>query len=352
MARCRHHPVDGGRSVGQRPTHQVAFISEGQAEVQNRLLSAPTPTEIQIATRRTLISAGTELDYLNGLIPGRLRPEVTFPVYPGYSNVGRVAAVGSDVTGIELGERVLTMGPHASHHNVEVATAIRVPDTVPDDAATFAVLGSVALHGVRRAPPELGDSVLVVGDGLVGQLTAQLAALQGARPVALAGHHRLRLAAARQGGVAAAWDEREANLPTVFLQLTAGRLADIVYETAGQVAALELAFKTARVAGTVVLLGGIRQPLSMEPPVFYLQFLMRDLTLMAAAQPVRPALESNYFHWTKQRNRELILNLLAEGALQVEHLVTQTFPASEAPQAYELLSGSKEKSLGVLLDWM
>ena len=64
----------------------------------------------------------------------------------------------------------------------------------------------------------------------------------------------------------------------------------------------------------------------MEALVSYLQFLMRDLTLMAASQPVRPDIESTYFHWTKKRNRELIFNLLAEGALQVEHLVTHTFP--------------------------
>ena len=335
----------------ERLIHQVVFVSEGRVELQARHLDPPGPTEIQVATTRTLIRAGTELDYLNGVLPGRLRPEVSCPVYHGYSNVGNIVAIGSDVVDMTVGERVLTLGPHASRCNVEADTAVRVPAEVSDEAATFAVLGSVALHGIRRTPPELGDSVLVVGDGLVGQLTAQLARLQGARPVALAGHHQFRLAAARQGGATAAWDERETNVEEAFRQLTDGRLADVVYETAGHVKALELAFKVARLAGTVVLLGGIRQDITFDPSTFYLQFLMRDLTLMAASQPVRPATESNYFHWSQKRNRALILNLLAQGALQVEHLISHRFPPGAAPQPYQLLSSQRNIALGVLLDW-
>lgn len=338
--------------MNQQSIRQIAFVSENQVEVQTLELDPPGPTEIQIATTRTLISAGTELDYLNGVLPGRLRPEVSYPVYHGYSNVGHVVGVGSDVTEFELGGRVLTLGPHASHHNVKAETAVRVPDTVSDEAATFAVLGSVALHGIRRAPPELGDSAMVIGDGLVGQLTAQLAKLHGTHPVALIGHHQFRMAAARQGGADAAWDERTTDIPMAFQQLTDGRLADIVYETAGRVAAVELAFQTVRLAGTVVLLGGIREKVTFDLPIFYHQFQLRDLTLMAASQPVRPETESNYFHWSQKRNRELILDLLAQKMLKIEHLISQQFPADEAAQAYQLLSNRRDITLGMLLDWM
>lgn len=337
--------------MNQLPIRQVAFVSEGQVELQTRYLDPPAPTEVQIATVKTLISAGTELDYLNGVLPGRLRPEVSFPVYPGYSNVGHIVAVGSDVTELMVGERVLTPGPHASYHNVEVTKVVRVPAEVPDDAATFGVLGSVALHGLRRAPLELGDSAVVLGDGLVGQLTAQLAKLQGAHPVALVGHHQLRLTAARQGGVDAVWDERTIDVPMTFQQLTNGRLADIVYETSGRVAAVELAFNAARVAGTVVLLGGIRQQITFNLSIFYHQFQLRDLALVAASQPVRPEMETNYFRWPQKRNRILILNLLARGSLQVAHLITHHFAVNEAPQAYQLLSNRRDIALGVVLDW-
>ncbi len=338
--------------MDQRPIRQVAFVSPNQVEVQGRTLAAPAPTEIQVATTRTLISAGTELDYLTGIIPGRIRPEVSYPVYHGYSNVGPVISLGDEVADFAVGDRVLTLGPHASHHNVQATTALRVPGTISDEAATFAVLGSVALHGIRRAPLELGDCVLVIGDGLVGQLTAQLAALQGAHPVAMAGHHDLRLAAARQGGVTATWHEQTTDVLAAFRQLTDGRLADIVYESAGQVGALELALKAVRTAGTVVLLGGIRQPVTLEPPIFYHQFMLRDVSLMAASQPVRPETESAYFRWTQKRNRKLILQLIAHGALRVEHLVTHRFAADDAARAYQLLSGNKGSALGVVLEWM
>ena len=335
----------------QVPTRQIAFVAENQVEVQDRSLAAPAPTELQVRTTRTLISAGTELDYLNGVIPGRVRPEVRYPVYHGYSNVGQVVACGCEVTDFVKGDRVLTMGPHASHHNVAASSAVRVPVTVSDEAATFAVLGSVALHGIRRAPLEIGDCVLVIGDGLVGQLTVQLAMLQGARPVALAGHYPLRLDLARQVGVAQTWDERLVDVPTAFRHLSGGQLADIVYETAGRVVALELAFRAARLAGTVVMLGGIRQKAILEPPIFYHQFQARDLTLMAASQTVRPELESNYFHWTQKRNRELFVKLVAQGSLHVEHLITQRIPFEQAAQGYDLLANRRDIALGVILEW-
>ncbi|HBY93364.1 MAG: zinc-binding dehydrogenase [Ardenticatenaceae bacterium] len=334
-----------------RPVRQVAFVAAGHVELLSRALAPPGPSEIQVAVTRTLISAGTELDYLHAVIPGRLRPDVTFPVYPGYSSVGRVVAAGQEVTGVAVGERVLTMGPHADYQNVAAETVVRVPTPISDDVAALAVLGSVALHGLRRAPPELGDAVLVVGDGLVGQLTARLVGLQGGRPMALVGRHQLRLDAARRDGVAATWDGRTIDVPAAFQKLTGGRLADIVYETAGQVDALVLAFEAARVGGRVVLLGGLRQTLSLEPECFYLQFMMKELTLVAASQPVRPERESSYFYWTQRRNRELILRLIAEGALHVEPLITHCLPADEARRAYQLLAESRESTLGVLLDW-
>lgn len=337
--------------MGSRNIRQVAFVAEGRVEIVQRSLPGPGPGEIQVATTRTLISAGTELDYLNGVIPSRLRPEITYPIFPGYSSVGRVVASGPEVKGMEVGERVLTMGPHADYHNVAAETAVPIPAAVSDEAAPFAVLGSVALHGIRRAAPELGAAVLVVGDGLVGQLTTQLVRAAGARVVALAGRHHRRLDAARYGGATVAWDERTTNVPDAFREAAGGRQADVVYETAGRVEALALAFKTARVAGTVVLLGGPRHTVTLEPETLYLQFMMKELSLVAASQPVRPECESNYFQWTQKRHRELILVLLSDRALRVEPLITHRLPADEAPRAYQLLTERKDEALGVLLDW-
>lgn len=338
-------------SEANREIRQVVFVRPNVVEVHTRTLGPPRPHEIQVAATRTHISAGTELDYLNGTIPGRIRPEVSYPVYHGYAVVGRVVAVGSEVTNHAVGDRVLTMGPHASHHNAPAATAVPVPDDVPDEAATLAVLGSVALHGVRRAPLQVGDAALVVGDGIVGQLTAQLAVLGGGRPVALAGRHPLRLAVAEQTGIPAAWNERETDIVEAMKNLNQGRLADVVYETVGQVQAVDLSIRAAKMAGTVVLLGGVRQTLVLEPPTFYLQFMMRDLTLKAASQPARPDVETNYHRWTQTNHRALCLRLMALGDLKAGPLITHRFSSEDAPQAYHLLVTDKGSALGVVLEW-
>ena len=151
---------------------RVVVHPENRVGVENFDIRPPEQGEVLIETVSTLISAGTEL--------GTQEQQRTHNFTPGYSNTGRIIAVGEGVE-YEVGARVLSLGSHASHVTVSAAppSLAKLPDSVSFDDGTYGVLGSVSMHGVRKARIELGEFVAITGMGAVGQLALQLAAQTG-----------------------------------------------------------------------------------------------------------------------------------------------------------------------------
>ncbi|MBI3972158.1 MAG: alcohol dehydrogenase catalytic domain-containing protein [Chloroflexi bacterium] len=188
----------------------VVFTGPKQVELETFELSDPGPQQVLVRTTRTLVSAGTEVKSLVNM-----RGEARYPTRPGYSSVGVVEAVGSAVTDVQPGDRVLTMGRHASHTMVDLdpnrlAPAAgqrapqylqKLPDGVTDEPAVFAILGSVAMHGMRKVSFQLGESCAVMGQGVVGQLLGQFARAAGAAPVIGIDLVASRLERSRQSGL-------------------------------------------------------------------------------------------------------------------------------------------------------
>src|SRR5437762_1708885 len=184
----------------------IIFTGQNRVQtIQEEPLPAPARDEIQVETTRTLISTGTE-----GIVLGRkFSPGthwdawVKYPFRPGYSQVGRVSAVGEDVNEFGVGDRVGTRGPHASHVKVKAIHAVKIPDEVSDDDATWTALGKIAQIGVRAAEHRMGDTVAVIGLGLVGQLVVQYVRLIGASDVIAIDPAEMRLSMAKQHGATA-----------------------------------------------------------------------------------------------------------------------------------------------------
>jgi threonine dehydrogenase-like Zn-dependent dehydrogenase len=185
-------------------------LKTGVTEVANVPSPGVTRGGLLIHTSRTLISAGTErmlvefgqasllekarqqpdrvkmvLDKArtDGLLPTleAVRNKLDQPLPLGYCNVGVVSEVGIGVSGFAVGDRVASNGKHAEAVSVPVNLCARVPDGVSDDQAAFAVLGAIALQGIRLAQPTLGEAVVVTGLGLIGLLTVQLLRAHGCR---------------------------------------------------------------------------------------------------------------------------------------------------------------------------
>ena len=147
----------------------VVFVEAGRAEVLNQPMPAPAAGEVLIRTTRSLISTGTELMLLSGQARhNSVWAEITeFPFRPGYSNVGEVVETGAGVESCWLGRRVGTHMSHSAYVTCAVQALRPIPETVRDEDATFGTLAEVVMNGLRRAQLTWGESVAVVGLGLL-----------------------------------------------------------------------------------------------------------------------------------------------------------------------------------------
>ena len=174
-----------------RTACQIVFPSPSEVRIAETSVEEPAPSQLLVEASRTLISAGTEQNLLEGDHRAAGLTEAPDALRPGYSWVGRVVAAGSEASGFAAGDRIVASLPHVSAALIPQAarqmTRLEIPqllpDAVSDDAATFVSLADVALHAVRRAQPGIGDAVAVYGVGVVGQLIVQFARMAGAYPV-------------------------------------------------------------------------------------------------------------------------------------------------------------------------
>lgn len=324
--------------------HRLLFVQAGQAALEPAPIPTPGPTQVLIRTRVSLISPGTERAFFLGL------PNTTdnYPQPAGYCNVGEVVTCGSEVSNWQPGERVATNGHHAAYVLVDAARCHRVPDELGDEEATFFNLASIALQGVRKARIELGESVAVLGAGLIGLLALQLARLQGALPTISIDQETERLAYARRSGADLLLTTGE-NLLAQLHQQNHGEGAAVVIEATGHPDAILTALDCARPLGRIVLLGSTRGETNHVN--FYRDVHKKGLTLIGAHNNIRPKQESSPGFWSDQDDCRVALALLAHKRLDVQPYITHRFPWTDAPAAYEILRSWDRSALGLILDW-
>ena len=346
------------RSGGVRGARRLVFTGPGRGEIERFDLPAPAPHQVLVRATRTLVSAGTEVKGFQGLAPSG---PARFPVRPGYSFVGIVEQVGAAVTAVRPGDRVATQKGHASHALVDLSaqpagTAGQrapeylqvVPAGLTDEQATFAVLGSVAMHGVRKAAIALDESVAVMGQGVVGQLTLQLARLAGGRPAIGVDLVDERLTMARANGADAVINVATEDVVAAVERITDGRGVDVGCECTNTPRTLPTLLRLAGMGGRIVIVGSL--PGTVEISLFD-DIQRKELTIIGAFQPSAPLLPHHTFPWTQSRNRLSILELIAAGRLQVDNLITDVAPAAAAPATFARLAHGPAEWLGVILDW-
>jgi 2-desacetyl-2-hydroxyethyl bacteriochlorophyllide A dehydrogenase len=325
-------------------SQRVIFADRGVARLETFDPPQPAANELLIRTRVSLISPGTERAFFLGM-PNTSQK---YPQPTGYSNIGQVVALGADVRGWRVGERVASAAHHASHAAIDADACQPVPDAVDDDAAAFFQLAAIALQGVRKARIELGEPVAVIGAGLIGLLALQLARLQGALPAMSVDLDARRLAFAELVGADATLPADDDLLDSLQNVCQAAGAA-VVIEATGHPEAIPTAFELAQPGGRVVLLGSTRG--ETEFVNFYRDVHRKGLTVIGAHNITRPARDSAPGWWTLADDQRVALKLLALGRLAVQPLITDRFPWRDAVQAYELLKRPKPETLGMLLDW-
>lgn len=329
--------------------------------------------EVLIQTRASIVSTGTErmlMDFgkagwigkvrqqpeqvkqvlekisTDGLAPTikAVRSKLDAPVPLGYSQSGVVIAVGNEINDLKVGDRVASNGVHAEIVSVPRNLVAKVPDGVSDEAAAFTILGAIALQSIRLVAPTFGETVVVIGLGLIGQLTSRLLAASGCRVIG-ADLHKARLQKAGEAGTIILND----TSGDAVRAITGGHGADAVIITASTEsdAAISLAADMCRKRGRIVLTGVTGMQLSRE------QFFRKELTFQVSTSygPGRyePGYEGRgldypigYVRWTEGRNFDAVLQAMASGMLDVTSLITVRKPLSEFQALYDALRNPEE----------
>jgi len=348
----------------------LQHLRTGRIEVAEVPCPLVRPGHLLVQTRASLISPGTERMLVEfgqaGLIgkarsqPERVRQvlakirtdgvmptlEAVFsrldePLPLGYCNVGRVLEVGSGVEGFAVGDRVASNGPHAEVVCVPATLAARIPDQVDDETATFTVLGAVALNGIRLLEPTFGESVAVIGLGLLGMLAAQLLRAHGCRVIGIDVNPGRGELARRLGCEVVSTN---ADPVRAALEFSRGRGVDAVLLTASAKTdeIVHQAAQMSRKRGRIVLVGVVGLDLLRS------DFYEKELSFQVACSygPGRydPQYEARgqdyplpYVRWTVGRNFEAVLDALARGAVDVQPLISQRHAQREAAGAYEAI---------------
>ncbi|MDQ6663158.1 MAG: bi-domain-containing oxidoreductase [Acidobacteriota bacterium] len=273
----------------------------------------------------------------------------------GYSGAGVVIEKHKSVAEFEIGDRVAYGGEGTGHGETILAgrnLTVRVPAGLPFEQAAFATLGSIAMNAVRTANTGLGETVVVIGLGLVGQLTAQLARLQGAVVIGVdLKPDRVDLAK-RMGADHGVTD----SIPETVLSLTNGRGADcvIVAAAAKSSAPCTQALKLCRDRGRIVVVGAV------ELNFPWLDMYLKEIQLLMSRAYGPGSYDPNYevkgqdypigyIRWTENRNMEEFLRLCAAGRVNVEPLISHRYLLDQAPTAYETIMNPVSGSLAVVL---
>ncbi|MFC1715126.1 zinc-binding alcohol dehydrogenase [Candidatus Poribacteria bacterium] len=323
-----------GRRIAVTPTNHV--------EIEEFCVPQPGSGKVLIRTVSSLISAGTEL--------GTQEQKRDRNIYTGYSNAGEIIAVGEGVEDYQIGDRVLSLGQHASHviASTEPQALVKIPDSVSFDEGSFGVLGSISIHGIRKARIELGEFVAITGMGLVGQLALQLASKTGYEALIAIDPCEARLQIASKFGATHILNPDKPDLKSEISSITRGHGLDVTIEASGYPSALLYIFDLSRIGGRIVQLGSIWHRVV---EVDFMDFHLKELVLIGCHQPKCPTAETVYFPWTQQYNRAQILRMIADKRLDVGSLISHKLPYHEAEEVYRLLRDEKDKALGVILDW-
>jgi predicted dehydrogenase/NADPH:quinone reductase-like Zn-dependent oxidoreductase len=379
--------ADRPLSLPLQQAHDVRQVIQDVRSGKLVVAEVPAPLaqsgEVLIANAASVISAGTErmtIDLAKKSLLGkaRERPDLvrrvlekcrnegvltTFrqvrerldtPVPMGYSSAGVVLACGAGVQYLKPGDRVASNGAHAGIVSVSKHLCAGIPAGVDFDQAAFAVLGAIALQGVRLAECELGESVLVIGLGLIGQIAVSLLAAAGCRVIGTDPDEKKCELALKMGAERARPSLGEGQIHSD----TGGLGVDAVLITASTTsnAPIDLAAGAVRKKGRVVLVGVVGLSLDRRP--FY--FKEAEFVVSCSYGPGRydPDYEDRgrdypaaYVRWTEQRNIQAVLDLMSRGKLDVRPLITHRFPIEKASDAYELIESVGQPYLGVLLEY-
>ena len=337
------------------------FVKQGHVLIQT------TRSLVSLGTERMLVEFGKSnlfqkamqqpdkvKEVLNKVKTDGLKPTINAvfnklgqPLPLGYCNVGKVVAVGKGVDDISIGDRVASNGPHAEYVSVAKNLIAKIPENVSDEAASFTVIGSIGLQGIRLANPTFGETFVVVGLGLIGLLTAQLLKANGCKVIGF-DFDSAKVALAKKLGIDAVNPGDGVDQVAYVNNVTSNIGSDAVIITASNKSneIISQSAKMTRKRGRIILVGVVGLDISRA------DFYEKELTFQVSCSYGPGRYDDDYeqkgidyplafVRWTEKRNFETILQAISSNSIQVEPLITERVLLEDYQQIYAEMKGSK-----------
>ncbi len=261
------------------------------------------------------------------------------PLPLGYCNVGKVIAIGEGVHGFSIGDRVASNGPHAEVVSVPMNLVSKVPTNVSDIEATFTVIGSIGLQGIRLVNPTFGETVVVVGLGLIGLMTAQMLVSNGCKVIGI-DFDQSKLEIAKKWNIITCNPKHEDVVKFVENQtMSIGADAVLISASSKTDEIISQAANMSRKRGRIVLVGVVG--LNIKRAEFYEKELTFQVSCSYGPGRYDHSYEQKgidyplpYVRWTEKRNFEAILHSISSGQLHVKELVTEIVPLEKYQEIY------------------
>jgi 2-desacetyl-2-hydroxyethyl bacteriochlorophyllide A dehydrogenase len=335
-------PAEVLHAISPRRNDRFRLVFTGKQEVDLVAveLSEPASNEVLVRTSLSLMSTGTEMIAFNRNfeIGTHWEKYVRYPFYPGYSTIGIVEQIGRDVQTLKIGDRVACRIRHASHGLVAEDKCFPIPQTISDESAVWFALAKIAFMGARVARYSLGDSVLIIGAGPIGQMSVRWAFAAGVERIIVVDSIAQRLELAKKGGASLTLTE---SLEKVKAMLN-NELPGIVMDTTGNAKVFTPALSLVPRLGRLVILGDTGTP---SQQCLTQDVIKQGITIVGAHDG------HDDLQWNNRTITQLFFELVQSKRFSLTGLTSHLFPISDFLKAYETANTKRGETMGILFKW-
>lgn len=328
----------------------IIFPERNKIEVVEEAIDSVKSDEVLCAADSSLISTGTELFCLGGVFDSGTNWErwVKYPFYPGYSMSANIIKIGDDVKDLKIGDRVVCWVPHKQYFVTKPKELYLIPEKIDSEEATWATLAVVTQIGIRFAQIELGESIGVIGLGILGQLVVQYLRVLGARNIFVFDLVGKRLDIAKKHGASYTFLGNLEGALHEIKKITKNKMLDAVFEMTGNSSVLSISTQFLRKLGRLILIG--------DSPTPSKQFLgsgvvSNGIRIIGAHGSIITEEATPFNHWTKEAQINLFFDYLIQKRMKVKDLITDRFSPLDAPIVYKNLLKDRSENMGVIFDW-
>lgn len=335
---------------------EVVSGSPREAEVREYTDAPLAPDQIRATVEFAAAKHGTEFTHFRGedpfmenrfdeamqlFVPDTQAAAKPYFMRPGNMWVGRVSEMGSEVTGLQMGQRIAGYGPIKSTHTLKAADALRMPERMTWQEAVCYDPAQFALGGIRDGDVRLGDTVVVYGLGAIGLIAAQMAKQAGALCVIVCDPIERRRTAALENGADIAIDSAKEDAGLRVKELTGGRGADVTIETSGNYHALQAAIRGAAYNANIAVVGWYHECMNGLNLGREAHFNQPNILISrACSEPNR-----EYPRWDFKRICDACWDMLGKGCLQCDNIVDPVVPIEDSAKAYMAIEQNPNDSV-------